>query len=500
MAYLSVFEGGFTLDAGQSVVSDGDRDDDEGVDTIESLLSKSLVAYGDEGRFQLLESVREYAYQQLSIDGRFRGSGPQGTLRAFQRHWTYYGRLDEAAAAAVKADASNLVVAAQRAISANDTEAAAHCVLAAWAFLLQAGPFRVGVNLADLLLSMPDLSLRGKALGHWIAGCARELLGDVEQARSHFLTGLECLALVPDANIEARLHTALGARQCVDGELDAAARSLEVADQRAIAAGDDRLRILVGINQGRRLVHQGRLLDARTHYESALQLCRQHRDRRLEGGILGNLGVIHHNLGRLTEARALYRQSVEIAREVGDHRWEGNGLCNLGLLCQEQGDWAEARESLEAAEAVARAIGHVALEYTVLCNLGILAESEGRLADATSAFQQSVSAARRAGDRRAEGQFLGYLASALARQEDCESAMQHLSAAEARLVEMSDQLSLAFLACQRVEVLSIAGKLDDASRALDAARAMLRHLGAGPDSELARRLSRAESVLAHPMK
>ncbi len=66
---LSVFEGGFTLDAAESVVADGDLVDDFAVlDVIARLVDKSLVNVGDDGtdaRYRLLETIRQFARERL---------------------------------------------------------------------------------------------------------------------------------------------------------------------------------------------------------------------------------------------------------------------------------------------------------------------------------------------------------------------------------------------------------------------------------------------------
>jgi tetratricopeptide (TPR) repeat protein len=80
-ARLAVFSGGFTLDAAETVC-------DATLDTLQSLVDKSLVRR-DDGRFSLLETIREYAIEQL---GR---SGEQEQLR--RRHAEHFVALAAAA-------------------------------------------------------------------------------------------------------------------------------------------------------------------------------------------------------------------------------------------------------------------------------------------------------------------------------------------------------------------------------------------------------------------
>ena len=60
-ARLSVFRGGCTLEAAEEVA-------DAGLDTLQSLVEKSLLRFSNE-RYWMLETIREYARQQLAEAG-----------------------------------------------------------------------------------------------------------------------------------------------------------------------------------------------------------------------------------------------------------------------------------------------------------------------------------------------------------------------------------------------------------------------------------------------
>ena len=241
--------------------------------------------------------------------------------------------------------------------------------------------------------------------------------------------------------------------------------------------------------------HQGRLAEAREHYEKALAASRVAGDRRLEGGVLGNLGGLQYDIGEFDFARSLIGKSLQIAEEVGDARWKGNAHCNLGLLCLDQGELREARRHLDAAISIARQMGNGPLEYTVLCNVGLIDDREGNLNDAVNRFQEATTMATRATDRRAEGQFRGYLAAALAKQGRLGEARQCLDLAEALLTEVADQLSYALVMCRRSELELDDGNVSDAAHALRKARAIAATLEAGPESELGRSIAKIEAHL-----
>jgi DNA-binding CsgD family transcriptional regulator/tetratricopeptide (TPR) repeat protein len=74
---LSVFAGGFTLEAAEAVCAGGTVDSYAVLDLLTRLVDKSLVQAGDggqEGRFRLLETIRHYARDRLVQSGEADGS------------------------------------------------------------------------------------------------------------------------------------------------------------------------------------------------------------------------------------------------------------------------------------------------------------------------------------------------------------------------------------------------------------------------------------------
>lgn len=496
MAQLSTFEGGFTLQTAAAVLAPVRAGPARDEDMVESLLSKSFVQQVDDRRFRLLESVRAYAQEHLDTAGSFAGSGPQAAVEAQRRHWTYFSTLGESANENGQCDeANNLVAACRRATQAGETGAAVGCLIGAWTILRLTGPLRVGAELAEKLLANAALGDGERALAHWVAGNALELMGVVNPARQHFIDGLRLARSSGDAVCEARLLMALGNRQTIDGDLQAAYQNLADAEQRATANANTSLQAQILNCIGRLMDHQSRFHEARMAYEKALVLARQMGDRRLEGGLLGNLGGLHLDQGHLKAAREQYDQALALAREVGDRRWEGNIQCNLGLISQEEGLLEDARVRFERALQVAREIGHASLEYTVLCNLGIVLEAEGLVEEATSNYEQAVAAARDAADPRSEGQFQGYLAVVYAKLGRADEAQACLSKGERMLLDMGDQLAYAVLNCQRADIEFMAQRHEGARAACAIAEKIAVRLEAGLESELGRRLAALQTLL-----
>lgn len=497
LAQLSVFLGGFTLESAGAVVGVAPRRETFLLlDILQSLHDKSLVRRVSDERFDLLESVREYAAQHLRAEGRFEGSGPACEAETCSRHWRHFAALDDRSAVASRcAELDNLVAGCRRAAEAGDGPSAVGCLVAAWTALRLTGPYQAAVDLAAGVGRMSSLDDLGKAWVHWVAGDALDTLGHVEAARPHVELGLRLARQAKDPISTARLLIVRGGRQGLDGDPDGALISLTEAHHLGEARADEAVQSSALIVLGRVMEYQSRFAESRMYYDQALALAQAREDRRAEGGILGNLGGIHHALGELEQARNHYERALTLLSKVGDRRWEGNGHCNLGLLYQEQGHTVEARSQFDMALNTAREIGHARLAHVVLCNLGILLAAEGQLNEAAQHLDDAVEGAIATSDRRAEGQSRGCLALVLAKQGRMLDARNMAIQGESLLVASADPLSHALLLCDRAELELLASELSVAEDALHRAERIADEISCGPDSELRRRIAAIGAAL-----
>jgi predicted ATPase/class 3 adenylate cyclase len=88
---LSVFSGGWTLEAAQAVASDNQLDEFEILDLLDQLINKSLVTVKHlpqgEARYNMLESIHQYAHDRLIEAGE--------EQRLYERHAEYYTAFSE---------------------------------------------------------------------------------------------------------------------------------------------------------------------------------------------------------------------------------------------------------------------------------------------------------------------------------------------------------------------------------------------------------------------
>jgi predicted ATPase/class 3 adenylate cyclase/Tfp pilus assembly protein PilF len=498
LAQLSVFDGGFTLEAAEAVL---DLGADAGapwiVDVVHALVDKSFVRRRNADRFDLLVSVQVYAAEHLQTEERYTGSGPPALTAARRRHIGWFAALGaKRATEGHCADLDNLMTACRHAEALGDAESAAGALEGAWAALNLRGPFEAGAELAERVCAMPGLTDRAAAHARATLADALVTCGRPGQAHALYQQAISAARAVADARCEAQIADRLGLLLEYEGKTDQARAQYDAAMRIATALGEPDLQCRAYNGLGGVAFAEGRMAEASSHYECALTLARATGDRRMQGNLLGNLGNVHTEAGRMDEAVARSEEALVLARETGHRVLESTTLCNLGMMYALLDRLIEADAALSAALAVARELGHVRLEGVVLCNLGIVSERQGRGDEARSRFEAAVRIARALGDPRFEGQFLGYLGLMHARQGAHAEARRCLDAGEVLLRAASDQFALGVLLTGRAEAHHVAGDALAAAASLASAEAIALDVGAGSASELGLALVRARKLVA----
>jgi tetratricopeptide (TPR) repeat protein len=482
LAQLSVFEGGFELQAAEAVV----QPPGGGAwlpDVVQSLVEKSLLRRQDGDRFDMLRTVHDYAAERLEDSGV--------GADAEQRHWLYFASIDELKAAEHRAvEVENLVLACRRA-SAKDPVSAARLLVNAWAALRLTGPFRVGIDLARLVEeSLPEQDLL-HAYVNRVRGAALLLLGDAEEARANYAKAIAAAAESGDGDMLAQTQCLLAELELAQGNGAAAEHLLAVVKASPAAHSNAVVRYMCLSAAGKLQMRQSSWTEARANFEEALELARRLGNRRWQGGIEGNLGVIARAEGRHELARRHWQDGLQCAADVGDRQWAGNMRSNLGLLLHELGEHEAARVELSAALEIASSVGHRLLEATVHCNLGLVADAVGDSAAACLHQQQAAEAAAAAGSSLLEGQARGYLGVALALSGRHAAAAHEIDCARRLITPRAEAASSALVLFQAALVAAADGKADLASRDLERAGRLLAETDERVDPEIAAMQERA---------
>jgi predicted ATPase len=488
LAQLSVFEGGFSLAAAEAVLDVGSS----GVwapGLVQALIDKSLLRGSDSGRFSMLSIIQDYADERLH-------AFPRIAAAATRRHWSFFGTFDEAAATADHCiELQNLVAACRRAAAATQPDAAADCLLPAWAALRRVGPLGVATALANEVTAVASASASAKVIAAWVAAAARLAAGEYALARPMIEEGLR----IPQAGLapalEARLRCTAGELETVAGDHGRALGHLEAALRAAHSSAIPTLQCQVLNALGVLEADRGLLDAARANYDCALALARQAHDLHWQGGVLGNIAVLEYSRGNLKDAASALIDALRMAEASSDLRWEGNARCNLGLIHLEQGEVDEALCQFARASEISRDVGNRSLATMVRCNMGLAHEAAGDLDAACRAHADAVAGAHDAGDSRSEAQFSVYLGSALCRFGRLRESAEVLSRAQLLVSDNGDPLMRALVCISLGELALHADGAAQARAHLDEARRLATEMGVDASSELARRLLSVESFI-----
>jgi predicted ATPase/DNA-binding SARP family transcriptional activator len=236
------------------------------------------------------------------------------------------------------------------------------------------------------------------------------------EARAVYLQGEALWRQGEYAAARTQLERALSLAQT---EQDAAQTAAPTA--REVEA--DSLNSLAGVCWG-----QGDYDEARMYLEQALTIAANAGNRRRQGAILGNLGIVAVEQGDYAAARTYYQQALRTQQEIGSRDGEGITLANLGNLCLYLGAYAEAKMYYQRALAINRGTGARQNEAWVLGNLGLVFHYLGEHETALEYAQDALQIAQQIGDRAMQGAMwmkLGHALLGLGRLEEAAAAYQN---------------------------------------------------------------------------
>ena len=302
-AALSVFSGNFAAAAAHEIAA-------VDLDALESLVDKSLLQRRDDGRFFMLETIREYATSTLEE------SGEPNALR--DRHLDFFLKLvvdGEAAMAAGRAEET-------LASLANDE----NNVRAALAYACDTGDAERALMLAGSNWRFWSLRLQVSEGVRWY-----------ERA----------LALEGDASTKARARAVYGLSEM---EVNAAhfARAealLEEAIPLLRSADEDRWVVSAMNHLATAHLGAGDLARARVLFEETLALARQSGNARTTEVVTSNLGFLALIERRYDDAEKLLEEAYDMSRAAGEQNTR-EALVNLALLALSRDDADAAREWL----------------------------------------------------------------------------------------------------------------------------------------------------------
>jgi non-specific serine/threonine protein kinase len=366
-ARLSVFAGGWTLEAAEEVCAGGTIKKTQMLDLLSQLVDKSLVNVENDAignrRYRFLETVRQYGRERLLRSGeagRIRDLHFDFFLTLAQRGEPELIRASQAAwLTRLQLDHDNLRSALDWSL-AGTTRGDRGLELAAalfW-FWLKRGHLSEGQQRLELALAVgqeSSPSLRAKALvGLWHMTYFQ---GDYASTSVHME---KSLTLGREANDLWAIAFSLFGQALVAVELEKPERAVELAVESQAAAhasGVPWIQSLPLFVFAYSATQEGDYDRAGMLFEEGLRLHRQTGDKFPMGIALADLAEVRVLQGRHREARELAREGVLVCYEIGDVRGTAWCLESLAVAHAAVGQPARASRLWSASEELLKSVG-----------------------------------------------------------------------------------------------------------------------------------------------
>ena len=397
---LSVFTGGWSLEAATAVCTIPGSQEIETLDQLARLVDKSMVLYGQgtNWRYSMLDTIRQYAMERLDERGE--------TTIIRQKHAEYFLSLavetspylkntkrgESEALKQMRREHSNMLTA----LTWFDEQGAGEQGLALagtlWGFWEFRGHLAVGRKWLERMLNLADSSVGGLA---W----ANALLAAGECA---FIHGNYLLA-------ESRY------KECLN-------EYRKLGHQSSIAWALVHLAWMAS--------DRGDFTRAKSYAEESLAIFRETNDQTGTAWALARVGLVEYIQGNFRTALPYFRESIAIFREIGDKLGAAWSLYNIASVLVGCGDLDAASELVEESVWLCKELGDRRGLGYALSVYGLIAIWKNDLTVAASKCYQSLSIFHEIGDKWGMRETIAEIAILVGKRGRLEKAIVLSSAAE----------------------------------------------------------------------
>ena len=349
---ISVFSNGWTLEAAEEVCSDERLNKFEIIDLLSKLIEKSLItSCVEDGRFRILETIREYGEQMLVESGELEN--------VLLKHLDHYITFAEKARKEIEgADQKewldklefenfNFRTAITTSIVRELKEKGLYLAITLSRFWESRGYISEAMSyIEELILDPEEFSqdIRRKAF-QWM-GTFNWIKGNYEKAQSFYEKSFKINELLNDKKGLGVSHTNLGIIEYAKGEFEKAKYHGEESFKLFNELGDDHLAADCLLNLGAPLVNLGEYEYAEKVFTESLNLYRKLQDSRGKAMALNNLGKLAEHNSDYETARIYLEESLYILRDIKEKRGIIEILNNLSACYSYLGFKAKAEEYL----------------------------------------------------------------------------------------------------------------------------------------------------------
>ena len=379
---LSVFVGGFTLEAAEAVGAAGSIIAKNVLEILGRLVEQSLVVAkpyhkGSGVRYEMVEPVRQYALEKLEESGE--------AQETKWRHLAHFLGLAEAADQYYGLLTGVRSTGAEGEAWMDRLEREHDNLRAALSWAKERGDVEPGLRLTGML-----------SWFWWMRG----YFGEGRNWTEEFLKKAARGDLGVEDGVRAKALLGAGMLSFGHGDVPRSITLLEGALATYRRLGDQAGTAATVAMLGYVIRAQGDDERAEELSEEGLRLSRLLEDNRSAAISLNTLGHIARHRADLARAADLFGEALALWEKLEDRRGIAYSLYNLGVAALERGDAEHALELHEESFRLYEALQDKAGQAFVLINLGEVARSLGEEGRAVSLYEEALALHRELGNER----------------------------------------------------------------------------------------------------
>lgn len=352
---LGIFVGGCTLEAAEAICTDSETIPMNAHHGIASLLDKSLLqrveAKDSVNRYSMLETIRTYAYEQLTLSGE--------SEAMHNKHLAYYLEMTQDAAPRsigmnrwahlehLEEEPGNLRAATQWALEHGLGETVVQlCSALVYFWYVFGDPNEFHQWLETVLGLDMKPAARAEALG-LMAYVLAFMQSDYRHAENYYEQALDLWRELGESKNVSEILCQMGILMMEQGEYgrsqDLHEESLSIREQMGDQDGVIAIRECLGVV----LMRQGELARARGIFQESLNWWQKQNETLATAFAYNYLGVIAFYQHDYEQARAMHGQALSLWQAAGDTRGISAALNALGPVALYQGQIDEANSFLK---------------------------------------------------------------------------------------------------------------------------------------------------------
>ena len=350
---LSVFNGGWSLEASENICSDDNIQKHEILELMRKLTEKSIVNYdAARERYFFLESIKQYGKEKLDEANE--------TRDFLSKHLNYYMELSEYSEPELirneihiwieklESDHGNFQSAIEWSISGGDREKGVRLAGSLWRFWKIRGHYSTGIlHIESILKNAEAVSESALGKAFYCLGILTMLKGEYEKSKIYYNESLILRSKSDDKPGIADTLNSLGSAEYYIGNYDQALNYYEGSYSLRKELGNKHGIAMSLNNLGSISYYKSDLKKARKYFEESLAINTELGEKHGISHTLNNLGVISIDQENYNESQKYFEESLVLARNIGERSGIAYALYNIGYVLYLKKEFEQAQKFIE---------------------------------------------------------------------------------------------------------------------------------------------------------